>query len=218
MNERAFYAIVVAIVVIGGIGVGLAYDHQGSTGTTSSGPFHLTLAIVPGLYFNSTYNSQNGDGQPAYFIVNNGTLESSANITVPAHVLIDLTVVDYDSGPGTGTPAIYQNVSGTVGNVVYLFNSTLVQGGVKAGSSNISINSNTTKTISHMSIADLAHTFTVSSPGSTSATLNIPVGHGVEFAQFYVNVTGTYSWQCHVPCGTAAMETPGWMMGTFYVY
>ncbi|MEM0155868.1 MAG: hypothetical protein QW597_04625 [Thermoplasmataceae archaeon] len=216
MNERAFYAIVIAIVVVGGIGIGLAYDHQASTGTAaSSGPFHLTLAIIPGLYFNSTYPDQ-----PAYFIVNNGTLESSANISVPAHMLIDLTIVDYDSGPGTGTPPVYQNVSGTVGNVVYLFNSTLAQGGVKAGASNasISINSNTTKVISHMSIADIAHTLTVSSPGSTSATLNIPVGHGVEFAQFYVNVTGTYNWNCNVPCGTAAMETSGWMMGTFYVY
>ena len=94
MNEKAFYSIVIAIVVVGGIGVGIAYNHQGST-PVSTGAYNLDLVIIPGLYFNSTVTSQ-----PAYFVLENGTLHSSANISIPSNRLIDLTIFDYDSGPG----------------------------------------------------------------------------------------------------------------------
>jgi heme/copper-type cytochrome/quinol oxidase subunit 2 len=216
MNEKTFYAIVIAIVVVGGIGIGIAYEHPTSVSSGSSatpGPYHLTLAVFPHLVYNSTQTNE-----PAFFVISNGTLQSSANITVPSHVLIDLTIIDYDSGPGTGTPSSYLNVTGTVGNVVYLTNRTLATGGTTAvGTNNITVLGNTTMKISTMSINDIAHTFTVSGLDGTGHDLNIPVGHGVEFTQFYANNTGKYSWICHVPCGPAAMSTMGWMMGTFYV-
>ena len=48
MNEKAFYSIVIAIVVIGGIGVGIAYNHQGPT-PVGTGAYNLDLVVIPGL-------------------------------------------------------------------------------------------------------------------------------------------------------------------------
>ncbi|MHB1709751.1 MAG: hypothetical protein ACYCT2_09800 [Thermoplasmataceae archaeon] len=216
MNEKAFYSIVIAIVVIGGIGVGIAYNHQGPT-PVSTGAYNLNLVVIPGLYFNHTITSQ-----PAYFVLVNGTLQSSANITIPSHRLIDLTIFDYDSGPGYGTPTVYTNVSGTIGGVVYILNQTMINA-TNSGTGSINIVSNSIP-VKNISEADIAHTFTVSNLFGTGNDLNVPVGtQMVEFAQFYANVTGNYSWTCNVPCGSGpgslggAMVTPGWMMGTFIV-
>ncbi len=216
MNEKAFYSIVIAIVVVGGIGVGIAYNHQGPT-PVSTGAYNLDLVVIPGLYFNSTVTSQ-----PAYFVLENGTLHSSANISIPTHRLIDLTVFDYDSGPGYGTPAVYTNVSGTLGGVVYILNKTMINA-TNTGTSSISIVNNSIP-VTNISEANIAHTFTVPNLFGTGKDLNVPVGtQMVEFAQFYANVTGNYNWMCNVPCGSGpgslegAMVTPGWMMGTFTV-
>ena len=216
MNEKAFYSIVIAIVVIGGIGVGIAYNHQGPT-PVSTGAYHLDLVIIPGLYFNSSVTSQ-----PAYFVLENGTLHSSANISIPANRLIDLTIFDYDSGPGYGTPPEYTNVSGTIGGVVYVLNKTMINA-TNSGTGSINILNNSIP-VKNISEANIAHTFTVPNLFGTGKDLNVPVGtQMVEFAQFYANVTGNYSWMCNVPCGSGAgnlegaMATPGWMMGTFTV-
>jgi len=216
MNEKAFYSIVIAIVVIGGIGVGIAYNHQGQT-PVNTGAYNLDLVIIPGLYFNSTVTHQ-----PAYFVLENGTLHSSANISIPSDRLIDLTIFDYDSGPGYGTPPVYTNVSGTIGGVVYVLNETMINAtNINTGSINIQNNSVPIKNISE---ANIAHTFTVPNLFGTGKDLNIPVGtQMVEFAQFYANTTGNYGWMCNVPCGSGptglegAMVTPGWMMGNFTV-
>ena len=216
MNEKAFYSIVIAIVVIGGIGVGIAYNHQGAT-PVSTGAYNLDLVIIPGLYFNSSVTSQ-----PAYFVLENGTLHSSANISIPSNRLIDLTIFDYDSGPGYGTPPVYTNVSGTIGGVVYVLNKTMINA-TNGGTSSIKILNNSIP-VTNISEANIAHTFTVPNLFGTGKDLNVPVGtQMVEFAQFYANVTGNYSWMCNVPCGSGpgslegAMATPGWMMGTFTV-
>jgi hypothetical protein len=216
MNEKAFYSIVIAIVVIGGIGVGIAYNHQGPT-PVSTGAYNLDLVVIPGLYFNSTVTSQ-----PAFFVLENGTLHSSANISIPAHRLIDLTIFDYDSGPGYGTPPVYNNVSGTIGGVVYVLNKTMINA-TNAGTSSINIVNNSIP-VTNISDANIAHTFTVPNLFGTGRDLNVPVGtQMVELAQFYANVTGNYNWMCKVPCGSApsglggAMVTPGWMLGTFTV-
>jgi len=216
MNEKVFYSIVIAIVVVGGIGVGIAYNHQGGT-PVSIGPYNLNLVIIPGLYFNSTVTSQ-----PAYFVLENGTLHSSANITIPAGRLIDLTIFNYDSGPGYGTPATYTNVSGTIGGVVYVLNSTMINA-TNAGTSAINIIHNS-MAVKNMSEANISHTFTIPNLFGSAQDLNVPVGtQMVEFAQFYANTTGSYNWMCNVPCGSGpdslsgAMTTPGWMMGSVTV-
>ena len=216
MNEKAFYSIVIAIVVIGGIGVGIAYNHQGPT-PVSTGAYNLDLVVIPGLYFNSTVTSQ-----PAFFVLENGTLHSSANISIPAHRLIDLTIFDDDSGPGYGTPPVYNNVSGTIGGVVYVLNKTMINA-TNAGTSSINIVNNSIP-VTNISDANIAHTFTVPNLFGTGRDLNVPVGtQMVELAQFYANVTGNYNWMCNVPCGSGpngfggAMVTPGWMLGTFTV-
>ena len=216
MNEKAFYSIVIAIVVIGGIGVGIAYNHQGPT-PVSTGAYNLDLVVIPGLYFNSTVTSQ-----PAYFVLENGTLHSSANISIPSNRLIDLTIFDYDSGPGYGTLPVYTNVSGTLGGVVYILNKTMINA-TNGGTGAIKILNNSIP-VTNISEANISHTFTVPNLFGTGKDLNVPVGtQMVEFAQFYANVTGNYSWMCNVPCGSGpgslggAMVTPGWMMGTFTV-
>ena len=216
MNEKAFYSIAIAIVVVGGIGVGIAYNHQGPT-PVSTGAYNLDLVVIPGLYFNSTVTSQ-----PAYFVLENGTLHSSANISIPAHRLIDLTVFDYDSGPSYNISPVYNNVSGTIGGVVYVLNETMINA-TNGGTSSIKILKNSIP-VTNISDANLSHTFTVPNLFGTGKDLNVPVGtQMVEFAQFYANVTGNYNWSCNSPCGSGpngyggAMVTTGWMLGTFTV-
>ena len=214
MDRKALYSIILAIVVIGGIGIGVALYHPApaNTATAPSGAYNLELVIVPGLDYNAS-----DPHQPAYFVYHDGVLQSSAYIAIPSHRLINLTILDYDSGPGDGTPSQYLNVSGTVGNVVYGLNASTVNATLASGSNNITINQNALP-IHHMAIADIAHTFTVLGLFGTGSNLNVPIGSLMfEFTQFYANTTGSHPWQCMVPCGPGAMATPGWMMGTVVV-
>ena len=63
--------------------------------------------------------------QPAYFVLHDGKLQSSAYIKIPAKTLVNVTIINYDGGPADGIAAKYQQVAGTVGNVVYALNSRL---------------------------------------------------------------------------------------------
>ncbi|MEM3857304.1 MAG: hypothetical protein QXI37_02210, partial [Thermoprotei archaeon] len=178
----------------------------------ASGPYYLTLVVTPNAVWNSTTTA------PRYWVLTPNGLKSSANISIPAHTLIVMTIVDYDSP--SPLPSQYAQVSGTVGNKVYVFNgtaniqappnsqSTLVN---TTGASAVSwINPNTA----------VSHTFTVPQLG-----INIPSAGGTtEVAEFYVNQTGVFTWHCMDPCGfgpsgwLGPMSAPGWMGGTLTVY
>ncbi len=236
-TERLFYTIILAIVVVGGISVGAAYygstiSHPTSTAPTSTS---LTLVIVPsGWYSNSTINHD----QPAYLVLEpNGSLASSAYINLPAHQLITLKLIDYDSyglsqvigQTGTSNQSEYANFTGTIGDKGYMYNCTNVNVTLPPSSTgNVSIPSglqvsnfpwqgnNTTGGY------DVAHTFTILS--GSNIVVNVPSpGMSVVTAQFYLNTTGTFVWQCFIPCGygpdgwSGAMATSGWMTGTINV-
>jgi hypothetical protein len=145
------------------------------------------------------------------FVAGPTGLESSANISLPANRLVELVIVSYDTP--TPPPAQYSNVTGTVGNKMYLINGT---------SASLGTPQSWGAAVSYVPTDQIAHTFTVGSLG-----INIPiVGGDTEIAFLYLNKTGTFMWQCFTPCGfpnvnggwSGAMVTPGWMTGEVTVY
>jgi hypothetical protein len=245
ISEKTLYALIAVIVLVGGIGIGAAYYHEVSavpSTSTQAESTTLTMIITANNWFN---NSTIHHRQPAYFVLGpSGQLESSAFITLPAHKLITLTIIDYDSGVtpnigpnGTSNNSTYAKVIGTVGGIEYVYNGTsqyvnaTLSGNV---SNNISIVKGQGWAVSSLPWNNSAggwevtHTFTIVQNGQI--ILNVPSfagtnpsGGAVTTAQFYLNTTGTYTWQCFVPCGNelggwgGAMSTPGWMTGTVQV-
>ncbi|MHB8359004.1 MAG: hypothetical protein ACYDCP_05840 [Thermoplasmataceae archaeon] len=241
--EKTFYSIIAAIVVVGGVGIGAVYYHSVAAASTTSEPSaSITLVITPNNWFhNSTINHR----QPAYYVLEpNGTLGSSANIILPAHRLISITIIDYDSGAssnigvnGSSNNSTYAHFIGTVGNVGYVYNGTpQFENGTLSGNStnNISINHGSGWKISGLPWNntlggwEVTHTFTIIDNGKI--LVNIPSwaginpdGGAVTHASFYLNQTGTFLWQCYAPCGEelngwgGAMATAGWMLGSVSV-
>ena len=86
MQEKVFYAIVSPIVIIGGVGIGVAYDHQVVVSSSYmsnqqiSGTYHLDLVEVMDANYNNSVRAQ-----PRYYEVVNGSLQSPSNITLPTH-------------------------------------------------------------------------------------------------------------------------------------
>lgn len=222
MQEKVFYALVVAVVLIGGIGVGVAYYHapaaQPQATSSATTPYQLTLVVTTNNFFNSTVD------QPAFYVLVNGTLHSSATINLPANRLINLTIIDYDDGgaaplgnPGSPNNSYY-NVTGTIGDVMHVVNNTNVNS--SASASNINVNGGATLT--NVTQGNVAHTFTILN--GTATLLNIPLPpSSVVTAQFELTGSGSYTWQCEAPCGSGAdgwgqaMVTAGWMTGTVVV-
>lgn len=185
-----------------------------STTTTASNvsgsPYVLTLVITTNNIFNSTY----GD-QPAYYVLGQNQLLSSANISLPAHRLIKLVIICYDDGPANLTSPQYDTVAGTLNNVVTEVNNDNVNS--SQGTSGIQINGG--ETVSNVSPDNIAHTFTIPQVG-----LNIPIEpSSTVTAYFTLNETGTFTWFCMTECGAGptgilgAMATAGWMTGSVTV-
>ena len=177
------------------------------SGTNSSSPYVLTLAITT----DSIYNATVGD-QPAYFVFGPNGLTSSANISLPAHQLIKLVIVNYDDGAANLTDSQYANVSGTQNNVETVINNDNVNS--SQGASGIQVKGG--ETVSSVSPDNVAHTFTIPQIG-----LNLPIPpSSIVTAYFTINQTGTFTWFCFTACGSGdtgmegAMVTPGWMTGS----
>ncbi len=246
ISEKAFYAIVVAIILVGGIGIGVAYYKEVST--TPSTPSHelttsLTLVVTANNWFkNATINTT----QPAFFVLQpNGQLSSAADIKLPSHTLITLTIIDYDSGlqshigpNGISNNSTYARVIGTVGGVEYIYNGTspYINGTLSGNSSNnMSISRGSGWAVTSMPWVggssggwEVTHTFSIIQNGQIM--LNVPTfggtnpsGGATQVTQFYLNSTGTFIWQCFAPCGIelngwgGAMATAGWMTGVVQV-
>lgn len=177
------------------------------TGTNASSPYVLTLAITT----NSIYNATVGD-QPAYFVFGPNGLTSSANISLPAHQLIKLVIVNYDDGGANLTDQKYANVAGTQNNVETIINNDNVNS--SQGATGIQVNGG--ETVSSVAADNIAHTFTIPQIG-----LNLPIPpSSIVTAYFTINQIGTFSWFCFTMCGSGAtglegaMATPGWMTGS----
>ncbi len=219
ISEKTLYTLIMVVIIIGGISIGAAYyksvsEISSSTHSngTQGGIYYITL-------LETMNNSMNNTMQPRFFIVSNGYLLPATNISLPSHTLIALTVISYDT-PTPGTPTTYSNVTGTVGNVITFINGTSATGMMVNASSSMQMMGNWEANVSSIPAGEIAHTITITQIG-----LNIPIEGGfTEIAKFYVNSTGSYTWQCMSPCGTGssgwggAMATPGWMTGTFYIY
>ena len=218
--EKTFYAIVVALIIVGGVGIGVAYDHAVSVTTqpnshgnqtTQSTYYPLTIAITTNNQFNSTI----GD-QPAFFVLKNGELLSSANISLPANKQINLTIINYDDGTAP-TAAQYDKVVGTVNSQITIFNNTNVNSTFNGQSINVAGG----EKVTIVPNGTVAHTFTILN-GSTTV-VNIPITPSSITQTSFTLSSGSYSWQCEAACGSGssgwegAMSTPGWMAGTVYV-
>ncbi|GGM71109.1 hypothetical protein GCM10007108_06460 [Thermogymnomonas acidicola] len=209
---------VAALIVAGAIGVAWVMTYNSSpsqpqASAVQNGPYQLTLVITTNNYFNSTV----GD-QPAFFVLENGSLVPSTTITVPSGVEISITIICYDNGTAP-VPASMSRVFGTVGNMEQIVNNTMVNmtqasGGLEilSGAQNVSaVNQN-----------DIAHTFTLFS--QSTPIVNIPVPPtSVVHAVIPAMSPGVYQWHCEAACGSGpsgwsgAMDTPGWMTGGFIV-
>ncbi|MCL4519561.1 MAG: hypothetical protein M1587_10230 [Thaumarchaeota archaeon] len=178
--------------------------------STSSSPFVLSLVITTNNIYNATI-----EDQPAYYVLNQNGLQSSGNISLPAHQLIKLVIVNYDDGAANLTSPQYSNVAGTLNNVVTVVNNDNVNS--SQGTSGININGG--ETVSNVSSDNIAHTFTV-----PQLNLNVPIPpSSTVTAYFTLNQTGTFTWFCMTQCGSGAngtegaMSTDAWMTGSIVV-
>ena len=104
-------------------------SQQGETTTTttsgsSSGPtspYVLTLVITTANTFNSSVEEQS-----VYYVVGPNSLQSSANITLSAHRLIEVVIMNYDEGNATPISPQYDNVSGTVNGTMSVVSNNVV--------------------------------------------------------------------------------------------
>jgi heme/copper-type cytochrome/quinol oxidase subunit 2 len=181
-----------------------------SSSSNSSSPYVLTLVITT----NNLYNSTFGD-QPAYYVLGPNGLQSSANISLPAHRLIKLVIICYDNGSATLLGPQYANVNGTQNKMETVVTNDNVNS--SQGSSGIKLSGG--QNVSSVSADNVAHTFTVPQIG-----LNLPIEpSSTVSAYFTLNQTGTFFWFCMTECGfgptgqQGAMDTPGWMSGNLVV-
>lgn len=210
MNEKVFYAIVTVIVVVGGIGVGVAYYHAPAANVVKQkqGPYDLNLVEVMDANFGGGLGAQ-----PRFYAVDNGSLQSVANITLPSDTQIVVTITAYDMGNASVAKQFLKPI-GVVGNQIEVINGTVAMG------DNVSKQWETN--LSSFPASQVLHTFTILQ-GSTTV-VNIPVMPGfTEVTSFYLNNTGSYTWQCEASCGSGStgwggpMSTAGWMEGSVYV-
>lgn len=181
-----------------------------TTSSNSSSPYVLTLVITT----NNLYNATFGD-QPAYYVLGPNGLESSANISLPAHQLIKLVIFCYDNGTAPLLEPQYANVNDTQNNMETVVTNDNVNS--SQGSSGMQLTGG--QNVSSVSADNIAHTFTIPQLG-----LNIPVEpSSTVSAYFTLNQTGTFFWFCMTECGfgptgqQGAMATPGWMSGNIIV-
>ena len=132
-----------------------------------------------------------------------------ANLVLPAHRLIQVTVRCYDDG-AADIPGGYNKVSGTVDGTV-----RLIMGQPKV------IGANAGTIVKEIPVKDTAHTFTVN---GDKFYMNIPIPVlGTVVYRFMTPAAGTYPWQCMAACGTGKggwagpMMTDGWMKGNITV-
>ncbi len=140
-------------------------------------------------------------------IVHSGSPKySPANMTVPAHSTVVLTIYNWDDGTAP-------------------LPSSSPYGAVTGGSETVNGSS-----VTSVPTANLSHTFTIPSlkinvpvPPAPTAASGSPKEPAVVVFTFHVGGSGSYTWHCMTPCGTApggmggAMATPGFMEGTLTV-
>jgi hypothetical protein len=207
---EVFILILAVVVGVNSIYIGTHYPSSTPVAATQSqpqqtSPFRLTLMEIMDTGWNSSL------AQPQFDLMGPNGLQPAANIRLPAHTLIQLTIISYDT-PTSGSTDFEGKVSGTVGGTIYLINGTSAMG--------MDVSQHWGQNVTSVPGAMLAHTFTIQQLG-----INIPVvGGDTEIAYFYLNQRGTFQWVCLTPCGFGpmgmggAMSASGWMEGQVTVY
>ena len=191
-------------MAIGGVGVRSTSTTTVTTTATNSSansPYVVTLVITTGNHFNTSVGEQ-----PAFYTLGTGGLEFSAKISLPAHRLIKLVVVNYDEGNASLNVPNDNVVSGTSDGSIFVASNANINS--SQGTGGIALNGG--QKLTTLGLAVVAHTFTV-----PSLNLNIPVPiSSTVVAYFTLDKAGTFEWFCYTDCGDAAMSTPGWMTGS----
>jgi hypothetical protein len=197
-------ALVAILSIYTGLHLPLQYPASVAT-TQQNAPYQLTISEIMDTAWNSTV------AQPQFSIMGPNGLEPASNIRLPAHTLIQLTIISYDT-PTAGSPDQEGKVTGTVGGTVYVINGTTAMG--------TDVNQLWGRNVTSVPGNMLAHTFTIPQLG-----INIPVvGGDTVIAYFYLDQAGTFQWVCLTPCGfgpsgmQGAMSKSGWMEGQVTVY
>ncbi len=227
MKSKEIVGAVTLMIIIAAVGIGIGWgigttvpppspsstiSVSSSTTTSSSGasnsssPFVLTLVVTTGNAFNSTIGEQ-----PAFYVLGPSGLESAAGISLPAHRLIKLVIVNYDDGAANLTGPQYAAVTGTQNSSIKMISNDNVNS--SQGAAGIQVSGG--ESLSSLPTNDTAHTFTIPQLG-----INIPIApSSTTVAYFTINQTGTFTWFCQTECGygdkglLGAMSTPGWMTG-----
>lgn len=212
-----------AMIILLTVGIGVGWGFRGTevqtsggvTTTTSSSaalgvPYMITLVETMQNLWNASAGMQ-----PKFFVLGSHGLESSANISLPADTLIQLTIACYDTADPQATNDMGV-VRGTVGGTVYVLNGTIASG---TGMGALANRSDWGKTVTAVPASELAHTFTIGALG-----ISVPVVAGsTVIAYLNIHQKGTFAWICLTPCGLGpsgllgAMETRGWMTGNVEV-
>jgi hypothetical protein len=198
--------LVISAGLIGALSLSYGLHFRSAASSPSqTGPFRLTLIEIMDTGWNSSM------AQPQFTILGPNGTEPATNILLPAHTLIQLTIVSYDT-PTMDSTDSEGKVTGTVGGTVYLVNGTSAMG--------MDVSQRWGQNVTSVPGAMLAHTFSIPQLG-----INIPVvGGDLEIAYLYLDQTGTFQWVCLTPCGfgdmgaNGAMSAPGWMIGQVTVY
>ena len=221
-NDNMKYLAVIGVVVVFvvGLGAGMLLNSIKAPST----PFHLTLVLTD----SNTYSVNNS--QTSYFFLDdNGSLVSSANIHVPANTKIQVTIINYDDGNDT-VASSYLNVQGTLpingsqSNQMLVVRDEIVNSTATPHNKTIDVSSNQKLVVSSVSSDMISHTFTVLDvnkiidSSTVTQVLNVPIEPS-STSSFLLTFThsGTYHWACEVPCGDNAMGTAGWMEGSLIV-
>ncbi|MHB1615088.1 MAG: hypothetical protein ACYCXA_15045 [Actinomycetes bacterium] len=183
-----------------------------TTSSTSNGAeASLTMQTVPALGSGPhpdwvSYLIQRPDGQWVH----------TTMLQVPAHALVHVTILQYDTGSDLRNPLMNQP-QGTVGGT-------------------ITVNGQTVDALTPKNDAPgIGHTFTIPALGVSVPLEGVPdtaknpcsaapcttnYSHNTIQFEFRTGAAGLYHWQCFVPCGTAflygnggPMQTLGFMGG-----
>ncbi len=205
--ERKIYLVlaVVTSAILIGLSAGAIYVPPAQSSQSAlpyNNAYTITL-VVKDSYFNSTLGME-----PAFYVLQNGTLSSSSVIRLPVGEIIRMNIVSYDTMVSPPFSTSYSQVMGTIDNQITLLRGNTSLASYSTLSHGISVSS--------IPYADISHTFTI---GLANETVNIPVETGYNVTAFLeIGQPGTYSWGCMCPCGDVPMGTPGWMMGAIEAY
>ena len=202
---EVFIIIFGALMGITALYVGVNYPNSNSDLQQQTGPFKITLMEIMDTAWNSSV------AQPQFTMMGVNGLQPAGNIRLPAHTLIQLTIISYDTATADSSDS-EGAVSGTVGGNMYLINGTSAMG--------TDVSQRWGQNVTSVPGAMLAHTFSIQQLG-----INVPVvGGDAEIVYLYLNQTGTFPWICLTPCGfghlgmMGAMSMFGWMEGQITAY